>query len=315
MIIVQLTGLSGAGKSTIADGCKQKLISLGLNCEVIDGDQYRNTISKGLGFSEADRKENIRRLGFMAHVLARNEVIAIIAAINPYEEVRTELKDKYPNVKTVWINCPINELQKRDTKGLYQRALLSPDHQNYLPNFTGISDPFDQPENPDLTIHTDQENHENSVDHLFYFILEELEKLEPPTTAPNALFVGRWQPFHDGHKWLIDQKLQQNIPVVVGVRNKPRDESNPFSTYETVMMIQKVYEDQPVKVMVIPDIESVNYGRAVGYEVNCFSPPEHIEHISGSGIRKSYFAGEEKWKNLINAKIHHLIEFFLNRKS
>ena len=105
-----------------------------------------------------------------------------------------------------------------------------------------------------------------------------------------ALFIGRWQPLHPGHKWLFNQKLEQNIPILIAVRDTPVDESNPFSTDQVVSNLEKEYSNEVesgmVKVIPIPDIESVNYGRGVGYEINEYVPPKDIGEISATKIRK-----------------------------
>ena len=106
-----------------------------------------------------------------------------------------------------------------------------------------------------------------------------------------ALFIGRWQPLHPGHKWLFNQKLDQNIPILIAVRDTLVDEGNPFSTDQVVSNLEKEYvnevESGMVKVIPIPDIESVNYGRGVGYEINEFVPPRDIGQISATEIRKN----------------------------
>ena len=106
-----------------------------------------------------------------------------------------------------------------------------------------------------------------------------------------ALFIGRWQPLHPGHKWLFNQKLDKNIPILIAVRDTPVDDSNPFSTKEVILNLEKEYneevESDMVKVIPIPDIESVNYGRGVGYEINEFEPPKDIGKISATEIRKN----------------------------
>ena len=160
MLLIQLFGLSGAGKTTLAQAVKNELVSKNLKVEIIDGDEYRKVICKDLSFTKNDRMENIRRLGFIGNILARNGIIAILSAINPYEAVRNELKDRYQNVYSIWLECPLEELIKRDTKGLYYRALLPGDNPDKINNLTGINDTFEIPENPDLVINT----MENSID-------------------------------------------------------------------------------------------------------------------------------------------------------
>ena len=106
-----------------------------------------------------------------------------------------------------------------------------------------------------------------------------------------ALFIGRWQPLHPGHKWLFNQKLEQKIPILIAVRDTPIDESNPFATENVIANLEKEYNDEVssgmVKIIPIPDIESVNYGRGVGYEINEYVPPKNIGEISATKIREA----------------------------
>jgi len=173
-IFIQMTGLSGAGKTTIAKKLQLRLQKKGFKVEVIDGDEYREGLCKDLGFSKEDRNTNIRRLGFVGKVLARNDVITIVSAINPYEEIRKEIRSLSQRVKTVFVDCNIEELKRRDTKGLYAKALLPDGDPNKIHNFTGISDPFDAPFVCDLTINTTEELEKHSVDKLEKFILENI---------------------------------------------------------------------------------------------------------------------------------------------
>lgn len=166
-----MTGLSGAGKTSIANIAMETLNRLGYKVELLDGDIYRQHLCHDLGFSKADRLENIRRLGFVGLMLAKHGVISILAAINPYEEARKELKNKSPLTKTVFIDCPLSVTINRDTKGLYRKAFLPPGHPEHITHFTGISDPYEIPTQPDLIIQTHTETIEQSAKQLSDFIL------------------------------------------------------------------------------------------------------------------------------------------------
>lgn len=310
MILIQLTGMSGAGKTTISNNVKVELQNLGYKVEVIDGDEYRKILGKDLTFSKEDRLENIRRLCFVAKVLAKNDVIVILSAINPYEEARQELKSQSSLVKTVWIDCDLETLKRRDTKGLYKRAFLPENDPNKLHNLTGVNDPFEIPREPDLIIKTNSETEDDSTQKLLDFILTNI-RTDKNDEKRRALFVGRWQPFHNGHQWLINQKLSKGIPILIAVRDKLPDEENPLTTLQTVEMLKKVYENEDVQIIIIPDIESINFGRKVGYEINEFIPPAHIETISATEIRLSIKSGLNTWEDKIDKKIHNLINKYL----
>ncbi len=126
-----------------------------------------------------------------------------------------------------------------------------------------------------------------------------------------AMFIGRWQPMHNGHKWLIGQKLDKEIPVLICVRDIPPDEKNPFTTAQTVEMIEDVYLGQNVEVLVIPDIESVNWGRGVGYETNEHKPPPDVGFVSATSIRESIKNGTDEWKESVDEKIHDKVIHYL----
>src|SRR5688572_21524174 len=142
MLIIQFTGLSGSGKSTLSRIMHSKLSEDGLEVFVIDGDVYRKTVCNDLGYSKADRVENIRRLGEIASNYGRG--VVIIAAINPYNEARAELKEKY-NAKLIWLKCDLSVLIERDTKGLYKRALLPDADPLKIGNLSGLNDEFEIP--------------------------------------------------------------------------------------------------------------------------------------------------------------------------
>jgi adenylylsulfate kinase len=168
-MVIQFTGLSGAGKTTLAQKVKLLLEQKQLKVEIIDGDVYRNTLCKDLGFSKEDRCENIRRLGKVAHEFSAAGSIAIIAAINPFEAIRNELDKKYA-ANTIWIKCAVNVLTERDTKGLYKRAALPDGHPDKIHNLTGVNDVYEVPALPHLAIDTASETPDISADKLFRFI-------------------------------------------------------------------------------------------------------------------------------------------------
>jgi adenylylsulfate kinase len=171
MFLIQMTGLSGAGKTTLARLVKQELKALGYKVELIDGDEYRRYLSPDLGFSKADRIENIRRLGFVGLTLVKHDVITLLAAINPYQEARQALEKQSLQVKTIHINCPLAIVIERDTKGLYRKALLPEGHPEHITQFTGINDPYEIPQNPHLTVETHLENEATSTKKIVTFIL------------------------------------------------------------------------------------------------------------------------------------------------
>jgi adenylylsulfate kinase len=171
-MIVLICGLSGAGKTTLAQNVKEKLQAYGKATEILDGDEYRKMLFKELSYSQQDRFENIRRLGFIANKFSKHGIIAIISAINPFEEIRQELVKNYDGVKIVSVNCPVEILIERDTKGLYARALLPDGHPEKLYNLTGINDRFDIPEHPDLYLDSGTQSVAECTNILFDFIVE-----------------------------------------------------------------------------------------------------------------------------------------------
>lgn len=157
-VTIWFTGLSGAGKSTIAEKLEKVLKDCGRKVEILDGDVVRTNLSKGLGFSKEDRDINIRRIGFVCDLLARNGVVAIAAAISPYRAIRDENRANTKNFLEVYVECSIEELTRRDVKGLYEKAL-----KGEIKNFTGISDPYEEPLNPEVTLNSETQNEEESL--------------------------------------------------------------------------------------------------------------------------------------------------------
>jgi len=148
-----LTGLSGAGKSTLAAAVADELRRGGVRVETLDGDEVRQNLSKGLGFSREDRDTNIRRIGYVAKLLTRNGVAVIGAAISPYRAVRDEVRREIGAFAEVHVKASLDECVRRDTKGLYARALAGE-----IAQFTGVSDPYEEPLAPELLVDTERED-------------------------------------------------------------------------------------------------------------------------------------------------------------
>src|SRR5436305_3457996 len=164
---IWFTGLSGSGKSTLSEVIEQRLKAHGRNVEVLDGDIVRTHLSKGLGFSREDRDTNIKRIGFVCGLLTRNGVVCISAAIAPYSEAREWARKEIGNFVEVYVKCPIEVCRQRDVKGLYKLV-----DEGKIKNFTGVDDPYEEPEHPELVVETDKETIEESVSRIFAKLIE-----------------------------------------------------------------------------------------------------------------------------------------------
>jgi len=151
--VLWFTGLSGSGKTTIAHEVEEKLLDAGVPVEILDGDVVRENLSKGLGFSEEDRNTNIRRIAFVAHLLQRNGVFVITAAISPYRAIRDEARAMIKDFVEIYADAPLEVCEERDPKGLYTKA-----RAGEIKGFTGIDDPYEPPENPEVVANTDKED-------------------------------------------------------------------------------------------------------------------------------------------------------------
>jgi adenylyl-sulfate kinase len=166
-VVVWLTGLSSAGKTTIGQALFDRLLGIGYRVEMLDGDIVRQRLCKGLGFSREDRDENIRRIGFVAELLARNGIFVIVSAISPYRSARDEVRGLIPVFTEVYVNAPIEVCEHRDVKGLYRKA-----RAGALRGFTGVDDPYEPPLHPEVECRTDNETVEDSVRKVLDYILE-----------------------------------------------------------------------------------------------------------------------------------------------
>ena len=183
------TGLSGAGKSTLAGHVAAELRRRGMKVEILDGDEVRTNLSKGLGFSKEDRDTNIKRIGYVCKLLTRNGVVAISAAISPYREVRDYNRAQIGHFVEIYVRCSIEALSRRDVKGLYKKALAGE-----IQNFTGVSDPYEPPTHPEITVDSERQSEQESLNAI-------LDYLEANEWIPRAAHVDATR----------DQTTQRNI--------------------------------------------------------------------------------------------------------
>ncbi len=174
------TGLPSSGKSTLAREVEDILLERGVNVEVLDGDEVRENLSKGLGFSKEDRDTNIRRIGYVCKLLSRNGAVAISAAISPYKSIRDEVRGTIENFVECYVRTPLEVAEARDVKGLYKKA-----RAGEIKEFTGVSDPYEEPDKAEIVIDSDKE----SVDESTAKIIRTLEMMEfIPEVAGKAAY-------------------------------------------------------------------------------------------------------------------------------
>lgn len=328
--VVWLTGLSASGKSTIASKLEERLFHSGYQVKVLDGDNVRLGLNKDLSFSDEDRKENIRRVAEVSKLFSDTNIITITSFISPFEKDRQSARDVIgdDNFIEVFVKTPLEVCIERDPKGLYKKALAGE-----IKNFTGINSVvYEEPTMADIVLDTVELNVNGCVDKILSYLCNnnfigdlswELKNhgntMVKNNSKQKAVFIGRYQPYHYGHIRLVEQKLKLGVPVLIMIRDIEPDDKNPFTTQQTVNMILKYHETKGhnVQVMVIPDIESVNYGRGVGYEVNEYTPPTDIEVVSATLVRDSilheYVSGNRtEWRDDVDEIIQEDIVKYLN---
>ena len=242
-------------------------------CEVLDGDTIRDFFSNH-DFSHEGRKRHLLGIARMAKMISKHTHV-VCSFITPYEDVREEILRILPdNAVMVHISTSLKLCEERDAKGLYAKA-----RSGQISNFTGISDPFDEPKCAHISLDSSGEEGK-SVDDLVDQLAHYFEK------SRAVLLPGRWQPLHLGHEWLIQRELDQGKRVVVGIRDTPVSEADPFSGDMRKRMIEHRYEGEDVEAWIMPDIEAISYGRKVGYDVRETDdiPPEVFE-VSATGVR------------------------------
>ena len=266
--VLWLIGLSGAGKTTIAEAAVNRF-----GAELLDGDTIRDFFSNN-DFSREGRERHLLGIARMAKMISKHTDV-ICSFITPYEDVRKKILEILPdNSVMIHVSTSLEICEQRDVKGLYAKA-----RSGAITNFTGISDPFDEPKCAHMTLNStgkEGETIEDMVDKLSHFF-------EKPKAV---LLPGRWQPLHVGHEWLIQQELDKGKRVVVGIRDTPVTESDPYPAEVRKRMIEHRYEGENVEGWIMPDIEAVSYGRKVGYEVRESKdiPPE-VFKVSATGVR------------------------------
>ena len=163
--VLWFTGLSGSGKTALTSILEPKLKKLGKNVEILDGDVVRQSLTKDLGFTEADRKTNLERVTFVAKLLSRNNVATLVSFISPYISAREAARKETNNFIEVFVKCPVEVCIERDVKGMYKKAIAGE-----IKNFTGISHPYEDPPNPEIIVETDKETPEESVEKILDYL-------------------------------------------------------------------------------------------------------------------------------------------------
>ena len=166
-ITLWFTGLSGAGKTTVAKALEKRLKEMGLKVERLDGDLVRQYLTRDLGYSKSDRNENIRRVSYVAALLTRNEVITLCCFISPYRQGRLEARKLIGSFAEIYVNAPLAVCERRDVKGLYKKA-----RAGEIAMFTGISDPYEPPDAPEIEIRTDLLSVDHCVDKVIGYLVD-----------------------------------------------------------------------------------------------------------------------------------------------
>ena len=259
--IFWLTGMPCSGKTTIA-----KEIQRQTGAEILDGDDIRE-LFKNTDFSPEGRKKHMLAVAEIAYRISLYNTV-VVALVSPIRKVREEIKNKYSNVKEVYVYASKEVCAERDVKGMWAKA-----KKGEIKNFTGYDAEYEFPKEKYLMVNTNVLNVKECSD----LILKEHFKTY-------NLFIGRYQPLHEGHKKLVQTVLDKGENVMVALRNTGINENNPYTLEEREQMFEETFGDK-VKVIRIPDIKSVCYGRGVGYEIKQIHLDKETESISATKIR------------------------------
>lgn len=296
---IWLTGLPCSGKTTIAKALERHYRKV----QLLDGDVIRGTpLANQVGFSEKDRAEHIKRMGHLAKMFVAKGVMTLCSFVSPSDSIRKEIATYFEagDFVEIFVKTSVEKCIERDVKGMYAKAL-----KGEIKNFTGIDAPYDEPANPDMTLDTEKLTLDECV--------EEILKAYPPREEKACLFIGRWNGiFHNGHDYIIQKKLDEGKNITMAVRDVAPDESNPWTASEVKEMLEYRFKDEPrVKIIIIPDLESVEYGRGVGYGVNEIKVDKQIAGISGTKCREMIANNDDSWKNFVPKEI---VDFLIRKK-
>jgi len=289
---VWLTGLPAAGKTTIAEALQAELEKRARVVTMLDGDgAMRQMLSTGLGFTKEDRNLNVLRAGFVAAEIVKHGGAVICALVSPYADARTIVRGMMGTAFVeVYVHTPLHICEQRDPKGLYRRA-----RAGELKHMTGIDDPYEEPEPDGLNLKLNGGRPvEKNVEIITSYLEDRglLERLD----APAALMIGRYQPWHNGHRALFMQALEMEGYVVIGVRETyGLGDQNPFTFAEVKARIEEslsVFVGS-FEIRRLPNIANIVYGRDVGYRVTRVDLEPEIEAISASQIRSTLKLGGE----------------------
>lgn len=287
--VIWFTGLPCSGKTTIAKAFHERFE----NSLILDGDEIRATINNDLGFSKEDREENLRRITELGKLALKSVDTVLVSVVSPYESVRNAARKAFEaegyRFLLVHAAAPVDICIKRDVKGMYKKAL-----EGEIGHFTGISAPFETPQSAELTLYTSTESEEESLKKL----INATGLVDP--REPHALFIGRWSPFHRGHWEIMNTVRKENPdrPIMIFVRE--RDGEYWSATFRKEM-VEAGLKAMGVRgtVRIIPDIDSVNWGRGVGYTPRLVDVDARIHAISGTKIREGITSGDNEWKQFV----------------
>jgi adenylyl-sulfate kinase len=284
---VWLTGLPAAGKTTIAEALQAELDNRGRLVTMLDGDgAMRQKLSTGLGFSKEDRNLNVLRAGFVAGEIVKHGGAVICALVSPYADARAVVRGMIGSAFVeVYVHTPLSVCEKRDPKNLYSRA-----RAGELKHMTGVDDPYEEPDPNVLNLQVEGDAPVERNVEIITNYLEDRGLLGPRLHKPAALMIGRYQPWHDGHRALFLEALAMEGYVVIGIRETHgQGDKNPFTFAEVKARIEEslsVFAGS-FEIRRLPNITNIVYGRDVGYRITRINLEPEIEGISATQIRST----------------------------